>query len=185
MKSQKQTTMIGNYTGVFSHKFPLKTGLTKEMVHFLIKDEDVDVISFCEQEFKNKLGKVYKYLEFTEIVHPGFIEGFTYLCDYLGLEVKEPRCVIYAGQWVAKDEIYKRFVNEILIPAMNYMESDSKMKEYAWKDSEYNKRAGLKQPQLKQLTGLDYYSFHTFFLERLPSIVVDNWNLTFKIKNQI
>lgn len=174
-----------DYVGVFSYKFPLKTGLSKEMIHYLIKDEDVDVISFCPQEFRGKSGKAYKYLEFTQIVHPGFIEGFTHLCNYLGLEVKEPRCVIYAGQWVAKEEIYSRYVNEIMIPAMNFMESDPKMKEYAWKDSEYNKRAGLKQPQLKELTGLDYYSMHTFFLERLPSIVVDNWNLTFKIKNQL
>ena len=177
--------MTGNYIGVFSWKFPLKTGLSKEMVHFLIKDEDVDVISFCIQEFKDKLGRAYKYLQFTEIVHPGFTEGFTYLCNYLGLEVKEPACVIYAGQWVAKEEIYKKYVNDILIPAMDYMESDLRMKEYARKDSEYNKRAGLKQPQLKQLTGLDYYPFHTFMLERLPSIVVDNWNLTFKIKTSV
>lgn len=177
--------MIGNYTGVFSHKFPLKTGLSKEMVHFLTKNEDVDVISFCEQEFKNKSGRSYRYLEFTEIVHPGFTEGFTYLCNYLGLEVKEPACVIYAGQWIAKEEIYKRYVNEILIPAMDYMESDPKMKEYAWKDSEYNKRAGLKQPQLKQLTGLDYYPMGIFMLERLPSIWIENTELTYKILNTI
>lgn len=177
--------MSGNYTGVFSWKFSLKTGLCKEMVHYLIKDETVDVISFCVQEFKDKSGKSYKYLQFTEIVHPGFIEGFIYLCDYLGLEVKEPRCVIYAGQWVAKEEVYLRYVNEIMIPAMDFMEGDDKMKELAWKDSEYNKRAGLKQPQLKQMTGLDYYPYHTFLLERLPSIVVDNWNLTFKIKNTL
>lgn len=174
--------MKTNYTGVFSWKFPTKTGLTKEMVHFLIKDEDADVISFCGQEFKGQSGKAYKYLEFTQIVHPDFYEGFTYLCNYLGLEVKEPRCVIYAGQWVAKEHMYKRYVNEILIPAMEFMETDPKMKELAWKDSEYNKRAGLKQPMLKEVTGLDYYPMTTFLLERLPSIVVDNWNLTFKIK---
>lgn len=176
---------IYNYTGVFSHKFPLKTGLSKEMVHFLTKNEDVDVISFCEQEFKNKSGRSYKYLEFTEIVHPGFTEGFTYLCNYLGLEVKEPACVIYAGQWVAKEEIYKRYVNEILIPAMDYMESDPKMKEYAWKDSEYSERGGLKKENLKKYTGLDYYPMACFLLERLVSVWIDNTGLTWKIKHEI
>lgn len=174
-----------NYVGVFSYKFPMKTGLSKEMIHYLIKDETVDVISFCPQRFVGKSGKAYKYLEFTQIVHPNFMQGFTHLCKHLGLEVKEPRCVIYSGQWVAKEEIYSRYVNEVMIPAIDYMETDPKMREYAWMDSEYNKRAGLKQPQLKQLTGLDYYSYHTFFLERLPSIVIDNWNLSFKIKNQL
>ena len=176
---------INNYTGVFSWKFPLKTGLSKEMVHFLTKNEDVDVISFCGQEFKDKSGRVYKYLQFTEIVHPGFNEGFTYLCNYLGLEVKEPRCIIYSGQWVAKEEVYKKYVNEILIPAMDYMESDSKMKEYAWMDSQYDERGGMSKDKLKELTELDYYPMGIFLLERLPSIVIDNWNLTFKIKNQI
>lgn len=175
---------INNYTGVFSWKFSLKTGLCKEMVHYLIKDETVDVISFCVQEFKDKSGKSYKYLQFTEIVHPGFIEGFTYLCNYLGLEVKEPRCIIYSGQWVAKEEVYKRYVNEILIPAMNYMETDPKMKEYAWVDSQYDKRGGLNKSKLKEVSGLDYYPMAVFMLERLPSIVVENWNLSFKIKNQ-
>lgn len=174
-----------NYTGVFSWKFPNKTGLTKEMVHFLTKDEDVDVISFCVQEFKGKSGRAYKYLEFTEIVHPGFIEGFTHLCNYLQLEVKEPACVIYAGQWVAKEEVYRRFVNEILVPAMDYMESDPKMKEYAWKDSEYNKRAGLKGEELKKYTGLNYYPMACFFLERLVSVWIDNIGLTWKIKHEI
>lgn len=176
---------MSNYTGVFSWKFPQKTGLSKEMIHYLIKDETVDVISFCVQEFKGKSGRAYKYLEFTEIVHPGFMEGFKYLCGFLGLSVSEPKCVIYSGQWVAKKEVYKAYVDEVLIPAINFMESDSKMYEYAWKDSGYNKRAGLKQPELKQLTGLDYYPMATFLLERLPSIWIDNKKLTFKIKNKI
>ena len=177
--------MKTKYIGVFSHKFPLKTGLSKEMVHYLIKDEDVDVISFCIQEFKDKLGRAYKYLQFTEIVHPGFTEGFTYLCNYLGLEVKEPKCVIYSGQWVAKKEVYMRYVNEVLIPAMDYMETDITMKQYAWKDSQYDKRGGLEKNTLKQYTGLDYYPMACFLLERLPSIVVDNWNLIFKIKTSV
>lgn len=177
--------MIGNYTGVFSWKFPLKTGLTKEMVYFLIKHEDVDVISFCVQEFHGKSGKSYKYLEFTEIVHPGFTEGFTYLCNYLGLEVKEPRCVIYAGQWVAKEEVYKKYVNEILIPAMDFMETDDKMKRYAWRDSQYDKKGGLKKEELKKYTGLDYYPMACFLLERLVSVWIDNTGLTWKIKHEI
>lgn len=174
-----------NYVGVFSYKFPLKTGLSKEIVHYLIKDETVDVISFCPQEFRGKSGKAYKYLEFTQIVHPGFIEGFTYLCKHLGLEVKEPRCVIYSGQWVAKEEIYSRYVNEVMIPAIDYMENDPKMREYAWMDSEYNKRAGLKGEELKKYTGLNYYPMACFFLERLVSVWIDNIGLTWKIKHEI
>lgn len=174
-----------NYVGVFSHKFPFKTGLSKDMVNHLIEGEDVDVISFCQQVFRDKQGKSFRYLEFTEIVHPGFREGFDYLCSHLELTVAEPKCVIYSGQWVAKQLVYERYVKEILIPAMDFMETDDKMKQLAWKDSQYDKRGGLKPEVLKKYTGLDYYPMACFLLERLPSIVIDNWNLTFKVKTTI
>lgn len=173
-----------NYTGVFSWKFPLKTGLSKEMVHHLIKDETVDVISFCGQEFKAKDGRAFKYLEFTEIVHPGFMEGFNILCDYLGFKVQEPRCVIYSNFWVAKHEIYVDYVNNTLIPAIEFLEREEN-KWFTWRDAGYDKKGGLKKEDLKKYTGLDYYPMIIFLLERLPSIWVDNKNLTFKILNKL
>ena len=172
--------MKTNYTGVFSHKFPLKTGLSKDMVHFLIKDLDVDVISFCHQEFRAKDGKAFKYLEFTEIVHPGFREGFNITCDYLGLKVQEPKCVVYSNFWLAKSEIYKEYVKTILEPAIEFLEREEN-RWFAWKDSQYGKNGGLKQPDLKNYTGLDYYPLVTFIIERLPSIWIDNKGLTYKI----
>lgn len=173
-----------NYTGVFSWKFPHKTGLSKEMVYHLIKDETVDVISFCNQEFRAKDGRAFKYLEFTEIVHPGFMEGFNILCDYLGLKVQEPRCVIYSNFWVAKPELYKEYVNTILVPAIEFLERPEN-KWFAWKDSGYHKKGGLKPEVLKQYTGLDYYPMACFLLERLVSVWIDNKNLSFKILNKL
>ena len=170
-----------NYTGVFSWKFPTKTGLSKEMVYYLIKDETVDVISFCDQKFVGKSGKVYKYLEFTEIVHPGFTQGFNILCDYLGLKVQEPRCVIYSNFWVAKSEVYKEYVETILKPAVEFLERPEN-KWFAWKDSGYK---GLPKDKLKEYTELDYYPLVVFLLERLPSIWIDNKGLTFKILNKL
>ena len=52
-------------------------------------------------------------------------------------------------------------------------------------DYQYDERGGMSKDKLKELTELDYYPMGIFLLERLPSIVIDNWNLTFKIKNQI
>lgn len=177
---------MNKYIGVFSHKFPLKTKLSADMVEYLTKDEDVDVINFCKhQTFRDRKGNEFKYLEFTEIVHPGFMEGFKYLCDFLGLVVSEPKCVIYSGQWVAKENVYKRYVREVLVPAMDYMERDEKMKKYAWRDSKYSERGGLKVEELKKYTGLDYYPMACFLLERLVSVWIDNAGLTWKIKHEI
>lgn len=169
--------MKTKYTGVFSHKFPLKTGLSKEMVYFLIKDETADVVSFCQQQFVGKSGKAYNYLEFTDIVHPGFKQGFVLLCGHLGFEIKEPKCVIYSNFWVGKSDIYRRYIDEVLNPAITFLES-SEMKPYSWMDSKYK---GLPKDQLKQYTGLDYYPMLPFLLERLPSVWIDNKGLTFKI----
>lgn len=174
-------TSTGKYTGVLSHKFPFKTGLSIEMVDYLLKDETADVVSFCHQEFKGKSGTSYKYLEFTEIVHPGFKLGFTKLCGHLGFQIREPKCVIYSNFWVTKSDIYKKYVNEILIPAIKFLESEE-MKPYSWMDSKYK---GLSPSVLKQYTGLDYYPMIVFLLERLPSMWVDNAGLTFSIKNKL
>lgn len=171
---------MNNYTGVFSHKFPFKTGLSKEMVYHLIKNETVDVISFCGQEFKTKAGQVYKYLEFTELVHPGFMEGFKLLCNHFNFKVEEPHCVIYSNFWVAKEEVYKEYV-EILKEAVDFLHTPE-MKEFLWKDSNYK---GLSKEDLKQYTGLEYYPMGVFLLERLPSIWVDNTNKSFKIINKL
>ncbi len=174
-------TGSSNYTGVFSHKFPLKTGLSKDMVHYLIKNEDVDVISFCQQEVKGKSGRAYKYLEFTEIVHPGFRQGFDILCNHLGLIVQEPKCVIYSNFWVAKPEVYHEYISTILIPAVEFLEREES-KWFTWKDSGYK---GLPKDQLKIHTELDYYPMITFLTERLPSVWIDNKGLTFKILNKL
>lgn len=176
--------MKNNYTGVFSWKFPLKTGLSKEMVYHLIKDEEVDVISFCTQEFRTKSGISYKYLEFTELVHPGFLEGFAKLCEHLKFKVEEPKCVIYSNFWLAKEEVYNDYVNNVLIPAIDFLHTPE-MEPYTWKDSTYDQRGGLKKEDLKKYTGLDYYPMACFLLERLPSIWVDNTNKTFKILNKL
>lgn len=175
---------VNNYTGVFSWKFPMKTGLSADMVNHLIKDETVDIISFCQQQFVTKQGKAFKYLEFTEIVHPGFMQGFNILCDYLGLKVQEPKCVVYSNFFLAKEEIYKEYVNTILVPAVEFLEREEN-KWFAWKDSGYQNRGGLKPEQLKKYTGLDYYPMMIFLLERLMSIWIDNRELTYKIINKI
>ena len=54
------------------------------------------------------------------------------------------------------------------------------MKDEVWSPVNYNM---LTKDQLKSLTGLDYYTWHTFLLERLISIWIDNKNL--KVKNII
>lgn len=157
-----------DYLGIFSYKFPIKTGLFKKKLLKILKDSpNKDIYIFCTNSNKLK----GKYLSFTEKVHPGFVELFTALCNDLNLKVKEPKYVVYSNFFIARTDIYKEYVNNIIKPAIELLET--KYKEQVWKDSKYQ---GLGKEKLKQCTGLDYYPFHTFILERLFSIWIENKN---------
>lgn len=157
---------LAKYTGVFSWKFQDKTGLSKNLLYKLLDTNDYqgyDIIHFCRP-----LGK--PYLEFTEENHHGFLKLFTLICNDLNLQVKEPIHTIYSNFFIAKSEIYKSYISECLIPAIDLLEN--KYKDLAWKNANY--KSGLTEKALKKYTGLEYYTFHTFILERLFSVWINN-----------
>ena len=159
------------YLGIFSHKFPFKTGLFKKKLYWLLENNpDFDIYGLCPQY--NLKGK---YLDFTEKVHPGFKKIFYPLCKDLGLDVNEPEYVIYSNFVVMKTHIYKDYVNSVIKPAIYLLET--KYKDLAWKDSHYK---GLSKDQLKLYTGLDYYPMFTFVLERLLNMYINNNKFKFK-----
>lgn len=159
------------YLGIFSHKFPFKTGLFKKKLYWLLENNpDFDIYGLCLQY--NLRGK---YLDFTEKVHPGFKQLFYPLCKDLGLEVKEPEYVIYSNFVIMKTDIYRDYVNTIIKPAIYLLET--KYKDLAWKDSNYK---GLPKDQLKLYTELNYYPFFTFVLERLLNMYINNKDFKFK-----
>lgn len=150
------------YTGVFSWKFQDKTGLNKNLLYNILDKNDFqeyDVIHFCRP-----LGE--PFLKFTENNHKGFMKLFSLICNELNIEVKEPINTIYSNFFIAKSEIYEKYIEEVLIPAIDLMET--KYKYLAWEDANY--KSGLKKEALKKYTGLEYYTFHTFILERLFSV---------------
>ena len=159
------------YLGIFSHKFPFKTGLFKKKLYWLLENNpDFDIYGLCPQySLKGK------YLDFTEKAHPGFKELFYHLCKDLELEVKEPEYVIYSNFVIMKTSIYKDYVNTIIKPAIHLLET--KYKDLAWKNSNYK---GLPMDQLKLHTELDYYPMFTFVLERLLNMYINNKDFKFK-----
>lgn len=162
------------YLGIFSHKFPFKSGLFKKKLYWLLKNNpNFDIYGLCPQKLRGQ------YLDFSETVHPGFKELFYPLCEDLGLKVKEPKNIIYSNFVIMKTSIYENYVNNIIKPAIYLLET--KYKDLAWKDSNYK---GLPKNQLKLYTELDYYPMIPFVLERLISIFIDN-NNNFKFKQLI
>jgi len=160
-----------DYIGIFSWKFPEKTMFFKKKLDFLFKSyKNYDVYTVC-------LGFIQldkRYYQFTEEYHPGFFELFKLICDDLNLTVAEPKYTIYSNFVIAKWEVYQEFLEKILKPAIELLET--KYKYLAWKDAQYcgPNKAGLTPDKLKEATGLDYYTFHTFILERLWSAYLES-----------
>lgn len=158
------TPIVNDYTGFFSWKFRAKTGMNKRVLFNLLQEKnytEYEVINICEPLPK-------PYLEFTELNHKGFMELFANLCNDLGLKVSEPKHTIYSNFFIAKKEVFIEYKN-LLRYAIGYLET--KYKKQAWRDSGYK---GLPKERLKEATGLDHYTMHTFILERLLSVWIDN-----------
>lgn len=154
-----------DYIGIFSWKFAMKTGFFKKKIDFMFdKYPNQDVYSFCQSH--PHFGP--NFYEFSEKYHPGFMELFKLLCNDLGLDSRENKNLIYSNFVVVKWEVYKDFVETIIKPAIELLET--KYVEKVWKDANY--RDGLDTNSLRQFTGLEYYPFHTFVLERLWSAYV-------------
>ena len=96
------------------------------------------------------------------------MELFTAICGDLGLKVSEPKHTIYSNFFIAKKGVFIEYQN-LLRQAVELLEG--KYKEQAWNDSAYK---GLPKERLKEATGLDHYPMHTFILERLLSVWIDN-----------
>jgi hypothetical protein len=141
--------------------------MNKRVLFNLLKEKNYthyEVINLCEPLSK-------PYLELSEINHVGFMELFTNICTDLGLKVSEPKHTIYSNFFIAKKSIFIEYQN-LLRQAVELLET--KYKEAAWIDSGYK---GLPKERLKEATGLDYYTMHTFILERLLSVWIDNKNI--------
>lgn len=167
-----------NYLGIFSWKFMYKTYISSKLMYKLfkeaIKERNVDVISMSPTTFNRD------YLFFTNEVHPGFLEIFTYLCNKLGLPVREPKYAIHSNFFLGTVDFYKTFTNTIIKPAIKLLEEDEYLKSVVFNDPSYT--TGLNEEELFKRTGMKKYSFHTFLLERLLSVYLEDNLDKFKVK---
>lgn len=83
-------------------------------------------------------------------------------------EVKNP---IYQNAYLGKAEIYKKYVNEFLIPAMNLINSDQQLNELMLLPSGYGKlNRDCDMRSVKEKLDLSDYPLCPFVLERCPSV---------------
>lgn len=165
------------YLGIFSWKFGLKTGFYKKLIHRAINKElssnkPTDILIFCKP--------IKNYLTESEKSHPGILRILAKLCSKLNLTLSEPTHVVYSNFFIAKGDVYKEYIETVIKPAIKILDTDEELKSLVWQDSKYS--SSLTTGELLKYTGLNYYTFHTFVLERLFSIWLENNKNKFTIK---
>lgn len=114
-------------------------------------------------------------ITFADRFHPNFSNYFQQIMNEIGFDWKPTHLknVVYCNFFVAKSEIYKRYVSEMLIPAMNVM----RKMEWLYNNSHYPN----KMPEnLAKQWGIDYYPYHPFMCERMFSWYMHVNNLNCK-----
>ena len=81
---------------------------------------------------------------------------------------------VYFNYFVARRDVYERYVKELLRPAIDVMTNDKEIKKMVEIDSGYKKKM---TPELKAQIGYDYYPLHPFICERLINLFIIKNNL--------
>ena len=156
------------------HKMSMRIPPRRELNEAVLQ-EDFDIMSF------SKNAPDHDMLGALEAWHFGSSLVLKLIFEKLGIRMhKKPKFPIYQNAFCAKTEIYKEYVTDFLIPAMNLMTNDEEVRELCWKDSGYTRtilNVRVDMERVKNFLGTDYVPLHPFLLERCFSLWIDNKNL--------
>lgn len=157
---------LGDYVGVFSWRFPLKTGFSKSHIMSIKPGYDV-------YNFSRKIG-VPNFMDWSDEGHKG-IKGFVQkCCDHCNLiYTNNPKHIIYANQFVATRDVYVSYINDVIKPCLELLEGPLWV--HVNQDAGYTR--AMDKEKLKFYTGLEFYNFIPFVCERMMMQYIFNRNL--------
>ena len=133
-----------------------KNILYKTLNHY--KYKDYDLINVGKSYWKD----TREFLQFSYKYHPKLQELLKKVLVHLNKDIyPDDDNYTYSNFFIMKADLWKDYVENWIKPALDFMENDP---EY-FEDAKYI--TGLPTNKLKELTGLDHYTYHTFVLERL------------------
>lgn len=150
----------GDYFGVLSWKTRLKNRIRTRKLHKLINYR-FDMYSFTYDR--------HDVLGYADVCHPGFSEIFQELLSYLGINLNQkPLVGLYQNAVITRPEIYLDYIESILLPTLDFFDNCSEdIQQLLYADAKYR---GVDQETLKGSIGVEFYTHHTFVLERLWSL---------------
>lgn len=175
----------GDYFGVVSYALRDKIGYTKKWHNNSIKNHsnepfspevfqkivdryEVDAMSFARHPQHDTITLANKF-------HPNFSKYFTYITEKIGYKWSPQimRNVFYWNFFVAKISVYKDYIVNWLMPAMEVMKGMPELME----NSSYKGNNALPEDLAKKW-GINHYPYHPFILERLFSWYAQNKNIS-------
>jgi hypothetical protein len=156
------------YIAIMSHKFPFKSTMSSKILYKIfgeVSAENPDFINLSPDYWKS--GK--EYMDFSAKQHPQLMEILELCMKNLGKQYKTPSEVNYSNFFCLKKKWYLEYLNQWILPTIKYMKEE--ISELVMGDSTY--KSGLSPEKLKEYTGMDYYSNHSFVLERMILQFID------------
>lgn len=168
LRSTKET-----FFGFFSWKFNQKTGLSAEAAIGLCEqyyDSDIELINFSPNLGSNIRG-FGNFMDWSDKGHIGIKSMVERCCKHVGMVYENnPDTVVYANLFAARYYVYKDYVETVIKPCLELLEGE--MWEEVNREAGYT--AGLEKEELKRLTGLDFYNYVPFILERMMMQYIHN-----------
>jgi hypothetical protein len=164
------------YFGVVSHKLREKIGVMQNNWRNHPNIASKTTTAFCQEELLRLLTELspdvmslqchmpHDPITFANKFHPQFAHWFRIIMAEIGYYWKPEQFndVFYCNFFVAKSEIYERYVNEMLSPAMEVMKKIPDLH----KNSRYPHKL---PPETAFRFGYDHFPYHPFLCERMFS----------------
>lgn len=166
------------FVGIFSHKFERKTNFTSTIVIYNIVmayGHGFDLINFSPAFNYPIAGKYATFMDWSAAGHGETLRDLIKACcEHIGFEYHNaPEHIVYANFFAARKAVYIDYINTVIKPCLALLEGP------LWKtvNQPANYGPGLKAEKLKALTGLDFYNYLPFVLERMTMQYIANRNI--------
>lgn len=162
--SHKLSTKMWNYPftrhGVKFDQGWLERNLNDWDIVFLSRNNSSNFLQSAENWHSRK--SKYSFLDTLGLIFEA--AGFPFNTR---VKIKHP---VYHNHFVARTEIYERYVAELLAPAMKAMSEDSELQKRCMEDSGYTSISKqVLPPEAQAELEVNYFTMHTFLCERFFS----------------
>lgn len=163
--TETKADRIGVCSWKLQDKLRIRVGMRGALTQQVF-DSDFCILSLTKNSSRHQM------LAMANAWHPGFMPTIKLLWEKLGLKIPgEAKNPIYQNHFLAKTSIYRDYVDNFLVPAMELTEKDEELNKLMTQPSGYGKLSrGCDLRSVKAKLGMDDYPLAPFILERSPCL---------------